>query len=129
MKMIVNRRIRTLGIVLFLCLGSCGMAAVLQVGPNQQYATPCLAIAAAASGDTIQIEGSGTYRGDVCGWTTNDLTIVGVHGMPKLQAAGQSAQGKAIWVVSGNNTTIDNIEFTGAAVPSHNGAAIRQEGV
>jgi len=29
-------------------------------------------------------------------------------------------------VVSGNNTTMENIEFTGAVVPNHNGVAIRQ---
>jgi len=29
-------------------------------------------------------------------------------------------------VISGNNTTVENIEFTGAVVPNHNGAAIRQ---
>ena len=103
-------------------------AAVLHVGPHQQYETPCRAIAAAEAGDTIQIEASGTYRGDVCDWTTNDLTIVGINGRPKIDAAGQSAQAKAIWVVTGNNTTIENLEFTGAIVPNHNGAAIRQEG-
>lgn len=113
---------------LILILVSCGRAAVLHVGPDQQYETPCRAIAAAAAGDTIQIEAAGIYRGDVCGWTTSDLTIVGVNGRPKIDAAGQSAQGKAIWVVSGDNTTIENIEFTGAIVPNHNGAAIRQEG-
>jgi len=31
-------------------------------------------------------------------------------------------------VISGNNTTVENIEFTGAIVPNHNGAAIRQKG-
>ncbi len=51
-------------------------AAVLHVGLNQQYETPCRAIAAAAAGDTIQIDASGTYRGDVCGWKTNGLTII-----------------------------------------------------
>ncbi len=31
-------------------------------------------------------------------------------------------------MISGNDTSIENIEFTGAIVPNHNGAAIRQEG-
>lgn len=38
---------------------------------------PCQAIAAARSGDTIQIDaaGNGTYDGDVCSWSTSNLTI------------------------------------------------------
>lgn len=103
-------------------------AEILRVGPEQQYATPCGAIAAAAPGDTIQVDASGNYRGDVCGWATAGLTIVGVNGRPRIDAAGQNADGKAIWVISGDDTTVENIEFTGAAVPNHNGAAIRQEG-
>ena len=111
-----------------LLLTSCASAATLHVGPGQEYATPCRAILAAAAGDTIQIEASGNYRGDVCKWVTNDLTIVGVNGRPKIDAAGRSAEDKAIWVIAGDNTTVENIEFTGAVVPNHNGAAIRQEG-
>ena len=113
---------------LILLLASSARAAELHVGPNQPYVSPCRAIAAAAAGDTIQIEAAGAYRGDVCAWTTHDLTIIGINGRPRIDAAGKNAQGKAIWVVSGNNTTIENIEFTGAAVPDHNGAAIRLEG-
>jgi Right handed beta helix region len=115
-------------VIIFLLFASYGSAAILHVGPGQQYATPCRAIAAAAAGDTIQIDASGTYRGDVCAWATPNLTILGVNGRPLIDAAGQSAWGKAIWVITGNNTTIENVELTGAAVEDHNGAAIRQEG-
>src|SRR5262249_37189548 len=52
----------------------------------------------------------------------------GVGGLAHLAAAGRSAQGKAIWVIQGANTTVANIEFSGAAVADHNGAGIRQEG-
>lgn len=103
-------------------------ASVLQVGPGLKYATPCRAIAAAKRGDTIEIDASGNYRGDVCGWTTSNLIIRGVNGRPQIDAAGRNAQGKGIWVIAGNDTTIENIEFTGAAVSDHNGAGIRQEG-
>ena len=41
---------------------------------------------------------------------------------------GMTSGGKAIWVVSGNDTTIENIEMTGATVADANGAGIRQEG-
>ena len=113
---------------LALSTAACLHGAVLQVGPNYKYTTPCQAIATAQAGDRIEIDASGTYQGDVCGWNISDLTLVGVNGRPRIDAAGRSAQGKAIWVISGNNTTIENLEFTGAAVPNHNGAGIRQEG-
>jgi Right handed beta helix region len=105
-------------------------ARVLHVGPGQQYRKPCQAIAAARPGDEIQIDARGNrlYRGDVCGWSTNHLTIVGVHGRAHIDAEGQSSEGKAIWVIAGNDTTIENIEFSGARVPDQNGAGIRQEG-
>ncbi len=103
-------------------------AAVRQVGPGQKYATPCKAIAAAKRGDTIEIDASGNYRGDVCAWTTSDLTLRGVNGRARIDAAGRNVQGKGTWVIAGNDTTVENLEFTGAAVPDHNGAAIRQEG-
>jgi hypothetical protein len=101
----------------------------LHVGRGQQYRKPCQAIAAAHPGDVIEIDARGNpYRGDVCAWSTNHLTIVGVHGRAHVEAAGQSSEGKAIWVIAGNDTTIENIEFSGARVPDQNGAGIRQEG-
>lgn len=118
-----------LSAAVLLLLGSPAPANTLQVGPGKQFATPCAAIAAAAAGDTIQIDSSGNYAGDVCAWSTSNLTLIGVgSGRAVLNAAGNSSQGKAIWVISGNNTTVENIEFTGATVPSMNGAGIRQEG-
>lgn len=117
-----------LRICFLLALTNGATAAVLSVGPGKQYAKPCDALAAASAGDTIQIDASGDYSGDVCGWTTNDLTIVGVNGRPKIDAAGASVEGRATWIVSGNNTTVENIELSGAAGPNQNGAAIWQRG-
>lgn len=102
-------------------------AATRSVGPGQAYATPCKAFAAAADGDTINIQ-AGTYSGDVCAIYKNNLTIRGVNGRPKINAAGKNASGKATWVVVGNNIKIDNVEMTGAKVPDKNGAALRLEG-
>ncbi len=107
---------------------SLASAATLQVGPGKTYAAPCAAIAAAADGDLIEVDASVTYSGDVCGWNKNNLTIRGVGGLAKIDAAGKNSGGKAIWVIAGNNTTIENIELTGATVPDQNGAGIRQEG-
>jgi hypothetical protein len=101
----------------------------LWVGPGHPYAKPCVAIAAAHDGDTIAIEATDSYNGDVCAWSKNNLTIIGVNGRPHIDAAGRNANGKGIWVIDGNNTTVENIEFSGATVPDLNGAGIRQEGV
>ena len=57
----------------------------------------------------------------------NNLTIRGVNGRPKIDAAGKSAGGKGIWVVDGNNLTVDNVEMYGAKVADANGAAFRLE--
>lgn len=108
---------------------STAWAATLEVGPGKPYAAPCAAIAAAQSGDTIEIDAAGTYDGDVCGWPGVDgLTIRGVGGRPHIAAAGQDAEGKAVWVVRGNDVVIENVEISGAAVADQNGAAIRHEG-
>lgn len=103
---------------------------VLVVGPGHPYRTPCQAIAAARAGDTVQIDaaGNGGYAGDVCGWSTDGLMIVGFNGRAHVDAAGRNSGGKGTWVIAGKGTTIDNVELSGAAVPDGNGAAIRQEG-
>jgi hypothetical protein len=81
----------------------------------------------AKDGDIIEID-AGDYLGDTATWKQNNLTLRGVGGKAHLIANGQSAGGKAIWVIQGNNTTLENIEFSGATVPDQNGAGIRQEG-
>jgi len=103
---------------------------VLKVGPGEKYGTPCAAFAVARDGDTVTIDaaGSKSYRGDVCAITADRLRIKGVHGRPHIRAAGQNAEGKAIWVVKGDDTRIRNVELSGTKVPDRNGAAIRQEG-
>jgi hypothetical protein len=54
--------------------------------------------------------------------------LTGVNGRPKLEAFGRAAEGRAIWIVSGNNAVVDNIEFSGASGPYHNGAGILLHG-
>lgn len=98
-----------------------------RVGPGRSLATPSAAAAVARDGDTVLID-SGTYVGDVATWTQDDLVLRGVGGRAHLRADGQSAQGKAIWVIAGDRTTVDRLEFSGATVPDQNGAGIRQEG-
>ena len=129
----MNRNSGHIGLLVISVLGSFGGlpsdAKVLEVGPGKRFSTPCQAILKARAGDTIEIEPLGNYAGDVCAWTTDRLTLRGVGTTrARIDAAGHNAQGKGIWVIVGNDTTIENIEFSGAAVPDENGAAIRQEG-
>jgi Right handed beta helix region len=98
-----------------------------RVGPDRELTTPSDAAAVARDGDTVLID-AGTYTGDVATWTQDDLTLRGVGGRAHLRAGGESAQGKAIWVIAGDRTTVDRVELSGAAVPDRNGAGIRQEG-
>ena len=98
-----------------------------RVGPGRTLPVPSAAAAVAGDGDTVLID-AGSYVGDVAVWTQDDLTLRGVGGRAHLQAGGTSAQGKAIWVIAGDRTTVDRLEFSGAEVPDQNGAGIRQEG-
>ena len=103
-------------------------AATRSVGPGKTYATPCTAFASAAAGDLVEIDGSATFSGDVCGIYTNNLTIRGINGRPKINANGSNAMGKGTWVIIGNDVVVENVEMFGAAVPDQNGAALRLEG-
>jgi hypothetical protein len=117
-----------LGVLLAAAFTSHASAATLTVGPGKTFAKPCAAIGAALDGDTIEITGNNTYSGDVCGVYRNNLTIRGVNGRPKIDAAGANSMGKGTWVVVGNNLTVENVEMLGARVPDMNGAAFRLEG-
>ena len=99
-------------------------SATLSAGPGKTFSTPCRALTVAADGDTVEIDAA-TYDGDVCVIRASNLTIRGVNGRPKINAAGQNAVGKGTWVLYGANTTIENVEMFGAAVPDQNGAALR----
>jgi len=103
-------------------------AATLSVGPGKTYAKPCQAFAVAKPGDVVEITGNTTYSGDVCAIKPAKLTIRGVNGRPKIDAAGKNALGKGIWVVQGNDMVIENVEMFGAKVADKNGAALRLEG-
>ena len=100
--------------------------ATIQVGPGKPYATPSAAARAARDGDVVEIF-AGLYQSDAAVWTANNLTIRGI-GRPHISANGVNVEGKGTWVIKGRNTLIENIEFSGAAVSDHNGAAIRLEG-
>ena len=98
-----------------------------RVGPGRTLTTPSAAAAVARDGDTVLIDPA-TYSGDVAMWTQDDLTLRGDGGRAHLRADGNNLQGKAIWVIAGDRTIVDRIEFSGATVADRNGAGIRQEG-
>jgi len=100
---------------------------VLQVGLGKQFLLPSIAAKFAKDGDIIEID-AGLYDKDAAVWKQHDLTIRAVKGRAHLQAKGAHVEGKAIWVIKGNNVTVENIEFSDAAVPDGNGAGIRIEG-
>lgn len=100
---------------------------VLRVGAGKPFAVPSAAAAAAQPGDIVEID-AGTYDSDAATWDQNRLTIRGVGGRAHLRSNGAAVQGKGIWVISGNDAVVENIEFSGAAVPDLNGAGIRADG-
>src|SRR5262245_37371405 len=90
--------------------------AVLTVGPGRMFALPSQAAAAAHNGDTVDIFSNGNSTGDTARWTQNNLTIVGVgDGRARIDITGHTAYGdKGIWVIDGSNTTVKNVELSGA---------------
>ena len=100
-------------------------SATLRVGRGEKYEKPSQAAKAAKDGDTIVIA-AGEYKGDVCAWRADNLTIRGA-GMDKtvLDADGSICMGKGLWVVCGTNTTIEGVTFKGAKCQDRNGAGIR----
>jgi hypothetical protein len=105
-----------------------GYGRVLTVGPGAQYARPSQAARAARNGDVVEIAG-GDYPGDTAIWSASDLLIRAVGGVVRLDAAGTALpQHKAIWIVTGNNIRIENVEFAHARSRDQNGAGIRAEG-
>jgi len=122
-----RRSILTLGWA-GLCAGASQAAAqsVWRVGPQQPIQRVAHAIARAQDGDTIEVM-PGVYVGDVAVIHQQRLTIRGIGERPHIQAAGQHAEGKGIWVLRGGAVTIENLAFAGARVPDGNGAGIRLE--
>ena len=102
-------------------------ATILRVGPQRWLKTPSEAARLAKPGDTIEID-AGIYLNDYAVWQQENLTIRGIDGMAHMKSDTLIPNGKAIWIVSGDNTVIENIEFSGARVADTNGAGIRHQG-
>jgi len=100
---------------------------VLRVGAQRELKLPSAAAQIARDGDIVEID-AGIYKSDAAVWRQHRLTIRGLGGRAHLRANGAHAENKAIWVIKGNDTTIEGVEFSGAQVSDHNGAGIRLEG-
>lgn len=124
MKRLPVARLLIAGFLVVTC--ATASSRVIQVGPNELIKTVAEAARVAHDDDVVEIA-TGEYLGDVTTWTQKRMTIRGVGERPILNAAGRSAEGKAIWVIRDGDFTIVNIEFRGAQVPDKNGAGIRLE--
>ncbi len=117
-------RVIVLSVVLLPMLGSSlAFSRTLNVGQGQEFSKPSEAAKKARRGDVILID-AGTYENDVTKWRADGLLIKGINGRARLKSS-RVAGGKAIWVVRGDNITIENIEFSGARTRDKNGAGIR----
>ncbi len=107
-------------------------AATLQVGPDKPYQTVNAAIAAAQPGDVIEID-EGMYVDDISTIDTNDLTIRGLGAGAHLHATQLLPNKKGIFAINVDvgPITVENLEFSGAAISpndGNNGAGIRAQG-
>lgn len=106
-------------------------ARTLLVGQARTFKTPADVAGSVNDGDTVLID-SGTYTGQACTWSANNLTLRGVARYAHLIPPNPVPNEKAIWIIDGQNTTVENIEFSDASISDEdggNGAGIRQEGV
>lgn len=103
-----------------------GPALVIQVGPDRAVKTIAQAAKLATDGTTIEVD-AGDYAGDVSVWTQKQITLRAVGGRVRLIANGESAEGKAIWVVRVGQMDVEGFDFTGTQVSGRNGAGIRLE--
>ncbi|NNF01789.1 MAG: T9SS type A sorting domain-containing protein [Bacteroidia bacterium] len=124
-------KVFTVAVLLFM-LPSIIKGSIWSVGPTQTHTYCSQIVSLVQDGDTVEIDYATYVNDSQVQWNQNDLFIVGVGGRPRLQAgsiiANDPTNGKGIFVVSGNNVTIQNIEFTNASVMDNNGAGIRHQG-
>lgn len=120
--------LRSLIVIALLPIALSARAVVWTIGPGQAYTLPSQVSTLVSDGDTVNIE-AGVYPSDVARWQADDLVLRGVGGFAHLESNGLSWGGKAIWVIQGDNCTVEWIEFSECQVPDHNGAGIRLEGL
>jgi hypothetical protein len=117
-----------LALALACCLSAAPHAAAagrrLEVGPGHALKLPSQAALVVHDGDTVVID-PGNYD-DCAVWSASRLLIAARA--PGVVFTGKTCEGKAIFVIDGNNVTISGLSFTHATVPGHNGAGILLQG-
>jgi hypothetical protein len=118
-------------------------AKTIQVGPARACVSPSALLAGAAGcaalagGDVVEID-AGVYAingpahtTSAAYWGWDGVTIRGMGGKARLVSSGDIANQKGIWILGGNDITIEDVEFIGAAISGGDGdnaAGIRAEG-
>jgi hypothetical protein len=93
----------------------------LCVGKGETYATLGAALAAAKTGDRIEVV-SASYHEPVS-VAVSHITILGVAGRPHLDCAGVAPADKGCIAILAEDVTLDNLEISGAE-----GACVRSDG-
>lgn len=119
-----SRRQRSLLIAAALLAALPAAARTLVVGPGEAFAAPADAARAVQDGDAVLIR-AGTYYG-CASWRANGITVAGEG--PDTALSDVGCEGKAAFVVSGNDVTVRDLSLTRVRVPDGNGAGIRAEG-
>jgi hypothetical protein len=101
-------------------------ARTLLVGPDEALKVPSAAAGVAADGDTIEIAPQEGGYFDCAIWRASRLTIEGRG--PGVVITDKTCEGKALFVISGDDVTVRNLTLQRARVPDNNGAGIREEG-
>lgn len=99
-------------------------ARTLLVGTDKPFGSPSAAALAAQDGDTVLIDPGEYY--DCALWTRNRLTVAGAG--PGVVITDATCEGKAVFVVAADDTTIRDLTLARARVADGNGAGIRLEG-
>lgn len=99
-------------------------AATLEVGSTRALKTPAAAALVAKDGDTVLFDPQSFPTGGAT-WNAPNLTLKSVGGRATI--AGPAVEGKALFLLKGNDVVIDGLIFQGAVVPDGNGAGIRTE--
>ncbi len=101
------------------------LAATLEVGPGKRFSRPSEAAAVARPGDRVVIA-PGRYI-DCAIWRAPGLTIAAAPGGEVL-ITGPICANKALFVIAGQDVTVEGITFQSAAFAGGNAAGIRAEG-
>ncbi len=125
-----SRKIVLCSFIFFVVCFFAGTAnsAVFNVGSTRQYTMPSQVASLVSDGDTVEID-AGVYD-DCTTWNANNLLLEGI-GDGYAHCENNVCGEKGIWVIYGDNTTIANMEFSGAAISAsegENGAGIRAQG-